>query len=540
MKKLYWTLTAVALVTLTACSLKVASSSRRAGLDPLILRAHFIGTEQLLAAPGAARLKEVWNLKSSAGLREEILTRSALLPSYWLGDSLPKGASSQTNLFRPLLEDVLAGESYIDCTAAPEFLLAVKVSDARARVWDTNLRQALAGWKISPPAAVKSDSVAGFEVKHTGLPGMFRCLRAGEWIVVSAGSGKFPREAEVLANIKSMGRPAKATGAWLEGDANLARFDGWLPALANFENLPVAHFSLSNRADFVRTHATLDFARPHGWKPEPWQIPSNQIHDPLVSFLAVRGVAPIFEAFKPIRELGYKPTPNQVIGWGYNSLPFQFNYAAPSRNVREQLQSLTGKFAHLVLGPQRTNVTGEIAWDTNAQQIVWRGLPLAVPHLGVLQDSGREFLVAGCLPPPPGTNRAPPGLYQALSGRDDLVAFDYEMTAGRLPHWRQFHQLTDIASRRAFTATEMPAQKWLMEFQRWLESQPQLGEAVGELRVTSPTQMAFARKSVTGLTAFEAVALGRWLESTNFPAFGTSPLPPSQRLPAVRPPPAGK
>ena len=523
MKKHLWMLAAVALVVLTACNVKVASSSRRnADTDPLILRAHFIGTEQLFAAPESAKLKEIWNIKSTAALREEALTHFALLPSFWLGENLGQGAAPQTNLFRPLLDDILKRESYVEWTAKPDFLLAIHLNDARAKVWETNLRQALVNWKFGEPVAAKFDSASGFELKRAGVPGVFRFVRAGDWVVVSAGSGNSPRETELLASVKALGRPAKATGAWLDGDANLARFDGWLPILANFENLPTAHFSVSNRADFVRTYATLDFPKPHGWKSEPWLIPSNQIHDPLISFLAVRGVAPIIDSFKQIRELGYKPTPNQIIGWGYSALPFQFNYAAPSRDVINQLKNIAPKMPELLLGSGK-QLTGEIGWDTNGNEIVWRGFPMAVPHLGSLRDSGREFLAFGCFPLLRSTNKAPPELYRALEGRNELVAFDFEMTQFRVPHWRQFYQLAEIGSKRMLTSTNAPFQRWLFE------ATPMLGEAVTELRATSPKQMTLVRKSSLGLTAGEIVTLGRWLESTNFPAFGVfSPQPPKR------------
>ncbi len=512
------------LVALTACNVKLASSSRRgANTDSLILRAHFVGTEQLFAAPESAAFKEIWNVKSTAALRQEALTRFALLPSFWLGDALPKGASTHTNLFRPLLEDMLVRECYIECTAQPDFLLAIKVPDARARVWQTNLWQALASWKLGAPIAAKLDGATGFESKRTGTPAVFRCMRAGEWVVVSASSGTFAREAEMLAAIKSNGRPAKPTGAWLDGDANLARFDGWLPILANFENLPIAHFSVSNRADFVRTYATLDFAKPHGWKSEPWQIPSNQIHEPLISFLAVRGIAPIIESFKPVRDLGLKPTPNQVIAWGYNTLPFQFNYAAPLPGATNQLKKALPKIEEAVMGPEHKRYVGDIGWETNRHQIVWRGLPLAIPQFGGLRDSGHEFLTMGLFPTFRSTNKPPAELYQALSGRDELVAFDFELTQFRIPHWRQLYQLTEIASRLAFASTNAPFQRWL------LDATPKLGESVTEIRVTSPTQMTLVRKSSMGLTAGELTTLGRWLEATNFPAFGVHSAQPPKR-----------
>jgi hypothetical protein len=535
MKKVLGILAGAAALMLAACNVKVASSSRRnTSVDPLILRAHFIGTEQLFAAPQSSKMKEAWNIKTAVAFRREALDRFALLPSFWLGENLPKGAPTQTNLFRPLLEDVFARECYLECTAKPDFLLAVHVSDARARIWQTNLWQALANWKLGAPVAAKLDSASGFESKRAGVPGVFRFLRAGEWIVVSASSGTLARETEMLASIKTTGRPAPPTGAWLDGDANLARFDGWLPVLANFENLPTAHFSVSNRADFVRTYATLDFAKPHGWKPEPWQIPSNHIHEPLISFLAARGTAPLFESLKPLRDLGYKPTPNQIIGWGHGSLPFQFNYATPSGDVTNQLKKVKPKMAEMVLGPGGKRMSGEFEWQTNSHQIIWQGLPVAVPHLSEMRDSGREFLVFAALPPMRATNKAPAELYQAFAGRDELVAFDFEITQFRIPHWRQFYQLAEIASRRTLTATNTPFQQWLIEITPLFERAPQLGEAVTELRATSPTQMTLVRKSFTGLTAGELVTLGRWLESTNFPSFGVFLPQASKRLPGTR------
>lgn len=534
MKKFLWVLAAVGLATLTACSVKVASA-KRASANPLIISAHFIGSEQLLASPDAARLKELWSQPSSAALRAHALTRFSLLPSYWLGDALPKGAAPQTNLFRPLLEDVLARESYIDATAAPDFVLATKLTEQRARVWETNLWQALANWKLGQPTALKTETGSGFELKRTGLPGTIRVQRAGDWVIVSAGTGRSAREAEWLANIKSTGRPAKPTGAWLDGSANLARFDTWMPGLASLENLPVAHFSFSNRADFVRTHAVLDFPKPHGWKSEPWLIPSNQIHDPLVSFLAVRGIAPLLQSFKPLAELDYKPTPNQIIGWGYAALPFQLNYAAPSRNVRSQLKPLTTELSETLLGSRGTNLAGQIVWDTNGQGVVWRGLPLAVPSLSELQDSGNEFLALSFFPRLRPTNSAPPGLYQAMAGRNDLVAFGFEMLPLRIPHWRQFYQLGEIATGRGLTTTNTPTQQWLIDLQSAPANRAQFAEGVTELRSTSPTQMTLMRKSMTGLSAFELVTLSRWLDSEKFPAFGVFPPPRAPRPNAARP-----
>ncbi len=525
MKKLFWMFAAVGILVLAACSMKVSSSSRRgANLDPLILRAHFVGLEQLLAAPEARHLKELAALRSSPVLRQQIAFRGALLPSFWLGDVLPKNAPTQTNLFRPLIDDVLERESYLDYTAAPDFLLAVRLSEDRARVWKTNLWQALNQWKLGTPVPATVGSFPGFEVKRTMMPGVIRFVQAGEWVVVSAGTGKFARETEVLANIKSTGRPAKATGAWLQGTANLARFEGWVPALTNLQNLPIAHFSFSNRAGFVRTSMTWDFGKPHGWKPEAWKIPTNLAHEPLISFVAIRGLAPLVESFESLRYLGLKPTPNQIVGWGFGGVPFQFNYAVPYPGAAGAIKKLEPKLRELLLGKDHLAMAGPLRLTTNQQEIVWSAFPGPVPHVSPVKDAGHEFLVVNCFPPMGGSN-PPPQLYQAFRDRNDIAVFDFELTSHRVPHWRQFYQLAEIGLSQPLSGTNTGVQAWL------IEASTKLGEAVTEVKVTSPSQMNVARKSTTGLTAIELVTLGRWLDSTNFPAFGV--FPPTTRRAAA-------
>ncbi len=140
-----------------------------------------------------------------------------------------------------------------------------------------------------------------------------------------------------------------------------------------------------------------------------------------------------------------------------------------------------------------------------------------------MRDSGNEFLAADSYLTIRSTNAAPPELYQALRGREDLVMFDWEITEPRVPHWRQFYHLADIATGRAITSTNSPFPKWV------LETAPRLTEAVTEVRATSPTQMTLVRKSSLGVNAFELLTLGRWVESTNFPAFGVFPTQPVRR-----------
>jgi hypothetical protein len=477
----------------------------------------------------------MWGLKTSADVRNQALGRIARLPAQFLGSAIPKGTPDQANLIRPLLDDLLTRESYIEVRATPELFIAVKLPDDRARVWQNNLSQAAENWKLGSPTKLDSDGATGWELKRTSAPNLLRVTRLRDWLVVSAGQASPALEANALAAIRSSGRPAKLTGAWLDGDANLARFHRWLPALGNYENVPVAHFALSNRAETVRSLVTLDFPKAHGWKAEEWRIPTNRLYEPLASFTAGRGVAPLLDELKVVQELGYKPTPNQFVGWGIHGLPFQIFYATPSRDVTNQLKRLEPKLSSLLFPKGSTNLIGNLAWDTNRSELYWRGLPLAAPQFGPVRDGNSEFLEFRLFPLAPARQRAPAELLAQLN-RPNLVLYDWEITEYRIPHWRQAYQLAEIATRRTLTPTNAPSQRWMVEMG------PLLGECVTEITATSPTQMTLVRKSHAGLTAFELVTLSRWLESTSFPALGVFPPPPERppRSPRTAAPPRGK
>ena len=531
--KIFVSALVVVAVAVAGCKNDFSAAGRGRGTsgDELIVRAHFIGSDRLLKDKEAARLKQVWNLKSSIALRDEALNHCARLPFLWLSNSLPGNAPEQAALFRAVWNDVLASESFLEWHATPAFSIATRLSEARAKLWDAYLRQAVTNWKLGNPVTVNAGGRSGWELSKLGAPPV-RFTRAGDWVAVSVGQGAAALESNLLARTKSS---EHANGAWLEGDANLAQFKNRLPGLERFENLPMAHFSLSNRADFVRTLVQFDFPKPHNWKAEPWQIPTNMIWDPLMDFTVVRGVAGALDGLPILHDIGWKTTPNQICGWGNRNLPFQLCYFAPMEDVHGQLQRMEPKIRAELVAPQGLNLLGTIGWDTNRVRLEWRssGLPVAAPTAESVGIGAKEYLSLHFFPLIRTTQQPPRELFEQIAGRNDLVMYDWESTQYRLPTWRQFYQLAEISSRRALTQTNMPSQRWQ------LEVASSLGDAITELRATSPTEMTLVRKSTIGLTAFEMVTLSRWMESLDFPAFGVFPPQPPKRIPprgkAVKP-----
>ncbi len=512
---------ALAAMVITGCQndFSRAVAPRTTG-DDLVLRARFIGSEQLLKDHGAPTLTDTWKLKSSVQLRNHALDRFASLPFLWLSNALPKGASNQSALFRPLLDDALANESLVEWHTSA-FSLATKLPDGRAREWDTNLRRAITNWKLGSPSPLTHPGRTGWELTKAGVA-VVRFTRVDNWVAVTVGPSATSIESNALARVKQFA--ARSNGAWLEGDANLAQWKGRFRLLDGFSNLPAAHFSLSNRADFVRTLVQFDFPKPHQWKPEPWQMPTNIMWDPLMDFTVARGIAGVLEELPAFSKLGWNPAPSQVCGWGIRDFPFQVNYAFPARNVSRQLKTIEPKLRSEIPRLSGTNFLGFLVLETNQLNLSWRGLPLAAPQIEAVKDGNKEFAVVSFFPMAMLKERPPRELFAQIE-RNDLVLYDWESTGHRMNTWRQFYQLGEIGTQRMLSPTNAPDQRWQTDVM------PLLHDCVTEMHATSATQMTLVRKSSVGLSSIELVTLSRWIESASFPAFGVYPPQQARKFP---------
>jgi hypothetical protein len=268
----------------------------------------------------------------------------------------------------------------------------------------------------------------------------------------------------------------------------------------------------------------FDFPKPHGWKSEPWQIPTNFIRDPLLDFTVARGIGGVLEGLPLFRDLGLKPAPNQITGWGNHNLPYQFNFAFATRDATNQLKRAQPKVTAELKRLLGTNLLGDLVVGTNVPTMVWSGLP-AFPSVSPMKDGENEFLFAQLSPLPRLKERPPRELFAEFVGQDNLVLYDWEATQHRFPHVRQLYQLGEIATKRTLAPTNALDIAWQLAIA------PHLADSVTELRAISPTQMALVRKSTLGFTAFELATLSRWTQSANFPAFGVYTPQPARRLP---------
>ena len=314
----------------------------------IIARVHFAGTEQIRADKNAADLNAIGALPETAALRADVLRKLASAPRRFLG-SRAAGTNDGVALILPMLEDLLRSESFAEArdstNAAPEMALAVRLDERRAALWQTNLAVLLGSWTGLPLADIKFAGFAGRELRKHDSPNVIRFFRANEWVVLGWGDGELRLLPEVMQRIKDRQRPVdRATGYWLD-----AALD-W-PALAPHDlapesfQLPKMRLVVQGRKGddgryFVRPELTMQFARPLGLALKAWQIPTNLIHNPIVSFTAIRGLASGWGDLPMFKALGAAPVPDQCYIWAMDGLPYETCLAASVTDGTNYLQRL--------------------------------------------------------------------------------------------------------------------------------------------------------------------------------------------------------
>lgn len=503
----------IGLVALAGC---MDQSARSQGSGP-VYRHHFVGLDSVLSSTNAAKLKEILATPASQALRDHVLDKLCRAPRQASQKHLPKNAPNNVELLRPLLDDLVRKESYVEARGTakkPEAVLAIHLSDERARLWLTNLSRLASSWQQGAPTEFETATLKGWQLKRKQSPGLVQYVRGGEWVII--GFGDEQHVSPFAEQLSKTGRPVPAqTNAWLDLTSDLASLKG---LLGQFGDLPRAHITVSGQAGSLRTEATFTCAKPLSWKPEPWKIPLNSATEPLISFTVARGMAPLLKGHPAFRDLKLNEVPNQFCLWGQQhdySLTFLAVPVSNATNVITQLAPTLPRVASHYM----PNHFGEFLWISNRAEIMWQGLPFIVPHIQPLRDGGSDYVFASIFPKWPNTNRPPAELLDQFMNRSNMVYYDWEITPERVKHGNQLLQLYNIINELSLPKTNVPTQAWINT------AGAQLGNTITEISVTSPRELTLARKSEVGFTGFELALLMRWIESPGFPLRYEPPLP---------------
>ncbi|MES1180925.1 MAG: hypothetical protein ABUL66_03585, partial [Verrucomicrobiota bacterium] len=252
------------------------------------------------------------------------------------------------------------------------------------------------------------------------------------------------------------------------------------------------------------------------------------VHQPFVSFTAVRGFSAWLKTQGWAQPYAPAPEPDQLFIWALPQVPYQTFAAVPFADAASGLAQLYARLQP-VFGAQKA--PGEFFTPftlvrTN-NEISLRGTPFIAPSIQAVHEPAGQFLFAGVFPNTPRSKPLPPELFQRLATKD-LVFYHWEITAERWPEVLNLGQLGLVLTSHRQLGGDSAALKWIQK------TAPKLGNNVTEITRTGPAEMTFTRKSSGGFTALELFALGSWLENPAFPHLDLK-LPPRPKHPPVRP-----
>lgn len=474
---------------------------------------HYAGRANLPAGTNATRFKEIDALPATAELRGQLAQKlaAAALP-FWRAD-LPADATDPSALLKPLLEDFCIAEAMVEVRGAAgrtDTVLAIELPEARAQVWDKNLRQLMTAWKLGAPADLTAEGFKGWGVKRAQVPNTFQFFRAGKWVVLGLGQDRLAQLPGLLADAKKAARPVPAlTNSFLEVSADLPGLRPWLPIAARWP-LPPVVASMSGRGENVRTELRFQYSGRIPWTFEPWKLPTNVISEPLTSFTVGQGMAPLLGQVPGLSGAGLSPLPNQFCAWGINQDQCRMFFTVPVNDATNAMRQIALKVPRFFQSLM-TNSQGEFLYVSNRAEVILSGVPFIVPMLSAEKNGHDEFILGAIFPPAPKRTPVPDELFAQFRGRNNLIYYDWEITEQRLNHGRQFYQLASIVDWRRIPGTNTVSKRWLATIG------PKLGNSVTEITQTSPQELTLVRRSHIGFTGFELSTLSAWLDSPGFP-----------------------
>ncbi|HYG35434.1 MAG TPA: hypothetical protein VEC99_11650, partial [Clostridia bacterium] len=398
-----------------------------------------------------------------------------------------------------------------------EVALAIRLNEERAALWETNLANVFEMRTGARPAVGLGNS-RSWQIALPSLAPRSSTLlleRSGDWTFLGLAPATNSLFSEFLARVQENQDPfnSSATNHWVEAELDLSRISsafslGWeLPPQA-----PRISLTFSENEGRMRTVAQLKFTNELPFEFEAWQIPTNLIHDPLVSFTAVQGLKPWLTKSPHWQTLNSGDAPNQIFLWAMDGMPFLSYCAAPLKNASNVVAAISERLLTSGNAWLSTNEgIGRFELSTNGNRTVWRDLPLSSPYLEAAVDEGREFVTGGLVPVVMTGRPAPIELMKEILTRTNLFYYDWEITGLRIEQLLYSVQMFRLACHKA----QVPASSVSVAWLRALEQK--LGNCGTVVTRTSPNQLSLVRNSTIGLSAAELHLLVDWLESPDFP-----------------------
>jgi len=503
--------------------------------DALVARLYFAGSDAVVGG-GARWWKEMAAMPASGELRAVLAERMARAPRELLRRRLDAGAPDHEAIFKPLWQDWWRSESAVEirCNAAGRWgwAMAVRLSSARGEDWSDGLRKVLGSWGMNPADECRQGQGRGWEMRGRDGSEGFRFLRAGEWCLMGWSADPASLMAPWLSAVEREGRPVQADrGIWLKLDWNWAAARSLWPSglgkASGQASGSLWRLTVGPEKENVRARLEMNWQEAPEWSWAPWQLPTNLVREPLISFTAAQGVGSWLKECDFLKRLPWNPWPDQVFFWAQGAAPFQVFGAIPTRSTTNVVR----RMAEASLSGWASNLTqrglGKVQWVTNETILVWTGLPVLVPYACAAVDGSDRFVQFGLFASAPNTNPAPTELWSQVAGRSNQVFYSWEITGERLLQVKVLGQILRIAAPPETIPIRPDLNRPATLEQTWLDAVARfLGNTVTEITRETPTRYLLSRRGHLGLTATELVLLVNAIDDPRFPLFGYA-LPPA-------------
>jgi len=510
---------ALAFVVVGCSKSAPSKSGESVNTSSTVAKIHWLGKKRLATDKSATNLMAIWKLPESAKLETQTLDKLSTAP-WRLWKTATPLSNAPVALLRPLLDDLVREESYLEVRAAPkqpgELVLAIRLDAARAALWQKNLATVLescTGGRVD-----RSAGGVGFNLPLSA--GNLALARAGDWTLVAVNAGKGAKAAgsgllaDFTARIHRGKVPfaASPTNYWLEAEVEPQRVSEsfalgwhWPDHLAGF------NLALLGNGKNVRTLGGFNLSQPLKVPLEAWQIPTNLIAKSVTSFTAVRGLASDLQNSKWFGELQVGAPPNQLFTWSLPSFPMETVLAIPLNRNDNRYELMQERL--LTAGNQwiATNSVGKLVRAEGGRGVIWQGAPFMTPFLRPMQSDTASFLCLGLVPTPLTNGVGHADLAGHVWARTNAVYYGWEFTGPRIESWFYMGQLFRVIFGRGQLPSHSAVTDWLKALQ------PKLSNSGTVVTLTDSSHLSLERFSTIGFTAFELHALADWIESPEFP-----------------------
>lgn len=485
---------------------------------PVMLEARFAGLKALVGQAGGGSLAGILALPETARLREKILEKGARSAKAWMGESGP-GIDSWARLLGWAVDEESLVEIHEGKQGVEGWALALRLDPKDC----PSLRET---WSRD----ARGDEQTARSVRVRELKG---------WTILGVGDRCF----EALMNrVEAIGSGSLLEGGSVaEGNADLAKLalpwvPGWKPA-GGTSVWPRASWRVDLHGGGLRTRATLTFPRAFEWVLSEWQVPTNQLRDPLVHFLAKRGFVEGFDRDAWFEQAHSDGRSQQVFEWALAGPPWRQYFVASTDDAQGVLGRLADKGA-----PEVFRLTGfpstraEMRRSEGDTRLDLVGIPYFQPFLASTTAGGRPILAGGLSPMRRDGEAAPRALLEQLDGRPNLVSYEWETTGravvsreasgvetwgtvGRLQQLKELEQFRHLMRARERGKVPLGARGSIqVPGGQWMDAvAARLGDTITEVTQTGPAELTWVRLSQLGANAEEWVRLLEWMEDESTP-----------------------